>query len=64
MLAIHQDACLFLVNGSWNICYALSCKSEWLKITVLQNNWSQRTYPAWTRAVLQTVNIWLHRKSV
>ena len=23
-----------------------------------------RTYPAWTRAVLQTVNIWLHRKSV
>jgi len=22
-LPIHRDTCLFLVNGSWNLCYAL-----------------------------------------
>jgi len=39
-------------------------KSEWLKITILQNIWSQRTYPAWKRAVSQTVNILRHWMSV
>jgi len=33
----------------------LSYKSESVKITALQNNYSQRTYSAWTRVGLQTV---------
>ena len=28
-----------------NLCYRMSCKSEWLKITVLQNNRNQTTEP-------------------
>jgi len=46
------------------LCIELIGKSEWLKTTVLQNNWSQRTYLAWTHAVSQTVNILLHWMSV
>ena len=46
------------------LCIELISKSEWLKTTILQNNWSQRTYPAWTHTVSQTVNILLHWMSV
>jgi len=57
-LPIHHDTCLSISGQRYLkslLCIELLNKSEWLKTTILQNNWSQRTYPAWTQVIRQFI---------